>query len=460
MTELVSLALPLSTLDNDELSLVEEMLKRLAVYEASNSVKEKYYEGEQRVRQLGISIPPHLESIVTVVGWAGISVDVLDERLDWYGWRSYNGDDLGLGEIYRNNMLDIESGLATKDALIYGTSFVVVGTGGAGEANPLITVESARNMTGIWDNRTRRLSAALGINGKTNGLVDDVTLYMPYANIRLQRVNGIWTVVDRDQHNLGRVLVAQMVNNPRASRMGGKSEITHSLRSHVDAGVRTLLGMEINREFYSFPQRYMMGADADMFMDEAGNPIPGWEAVMTKMLVAPPNDEGNNPDVGQFNPASPAPYLDQIRGLSQMVAAEAAIPVSYLGFISDNPTSADAIRAGEQRLIRRAERRQLMFGRAWDEVGRLSLLVRDGDVPDGYNEISNKWRDPATPTRSAAADEATKLIGSGVLPPDSTVTYDRLGLDPEEQRQLQAEKTRANASANMQAIRDAVAGIE
>jgi hypothetical protein len=70
-------------------------------------------------------------------------------------------------------------------------------------------------------------------------------------------------------------------------------------------------------------------------------------------------------------------------------------------------------------------------------------MVRDGDIPADYDTtVSTKWRDAATPTRAASADEATKLIASGVLPPDSTVTYDRVGLSPAEQRQVAADKRR------------------
>ncbi|MDN4162948.1 phage portal protein [Nocardioides abyssi] len=457
----VAIALPQSSLTEDEERLVNEMLNRLAVYEVSNRLKEAYYEGEQRIHHLGIAIPPHLQNIPAVVGWAGMSVDILAERIDWQGWRSYEGDDFGLSEVYEQNSLDIESGLATKDAFIYGTSFLVVGSGFDGEPNPLITVESARNMTGIWDNRTRRLSAALGVNANTNGVVDDVTLYMPYANIRVVKVNGLWVVADRDQHNLGRVLVAQMVNDPRASRNGGRSQITRAIRYAVDTGVRTLLGMELNREFYSTPHRWAAGMEKDAFLDENGNPTPGWEALMTKMMVAPPNENGGpNPTFGQFTPASPAPYLDQIKGLAQMAASEMAAPVTYLGFHTDNPPSGDAARIMESRLIKRAEDRQSHFGRALTEVGRLALLVRDGEIPDEYSRVTNKWRDAGTPTRSAAADEVSKLVSSGILPADSEVVLDRIGLDPAEKAQVMNERRKANASQRLADLQAAVQGTE
>lgn len=445
-----------SYLDTDTANLVNGLIERLASYQLHNGLVQAYYEGDHRVRNLGLSIPPRFASLELVVGWPRQAVDILDERLEWHGWTAYGNNDFGLSEVYEQNQLRIDSGSAHLDALIFGTAFVTVGAGYEGEPNPLITMESARNMTGIYNPRTRRLDAALAVNGRKNGSVTDVTLYLPNSTTWLERHNGAWLIVNRDDHNLGRVPVAQLINQPRASRQGGKSEITRAIRSFTDQGVRTMFGMELNREFYTMPQRYAMGVEPEMFMDADGQPIPGWQTIMGSVLALPPNEEGDSPTVGQFAAASPAPYLEQMRGLSQMVAAEAAIPAPYLGFVTDNPSSADAIRQAEARLIKRAEKRQLTFGRGWNEVGQLSLLVRDGEIPADYNTVNVKWGDAATPTRAAAADEVTKLIASGVLPADSPVTYDRLNLDPQEQKQLEADKRRNRADQRIADIRAAL----
>ena len=86
----------------------------------------------------------------------------------------------------------------------------------------------------------------------------------------------------------------------------------------------------------------------------------------------------------------------------------------------------------------------------------MALLVRDGEVPETYDDsVTTKWRDAATPTRAASADEATKLIASGVLPADSSVTYDRVGLSPAEQRQVAADKRRTAGRGVLEALRGA-----
>lgn len=438
---------------DDELRLIEGMSNALTAYGVANNEAACRYEGSWAATQFGISIPPSMSGLQTVAGWGGSVVDVLEERLDWLGWAS-DGDDYGLGSVYTSNGLDVDSGMAHLDSLIFGTSFVTVGSGAPGEPSPLVTPHSPRAMTGVWDSRRRLLSSALSVVTENNQVIE-ATLYTPDQTVTMSRTNpgGRWSVVDRDRHNLGRVPVVQMPNRVRASRVEGRSEITKAVRYYSDAAMRTMLGLEVNREFYNSPQRVVLGADETMFQNADGSTSSPWTAIQGRVWAVPNDEEGNKPSVEQFNPASPAPYLDQIKGYAQLLAAEAGIPAAYLGFQTDNPASADAIRAGEARLVKRAERRQSVFGRSWLEVARLALLVRDGRVPADFDaRISARWRDASTPTRSAAADEAVKLVGAGVLPADSQITMDRIGLSPAEQRQVAADRRRSSGSATLRDI--------
>lgn len=429
-----------------ELDLIERLIKKLASHHFGNEIKSHYYEGKNRLKDLNISIPPTLKLVNSVVGWAGTAVDVLEERLDFEGY--IGGDAFGLNDIYRANELDLESGLGHKDALVYGTGFVVVGKGREGEADPLITIESPNKMTAIYDMRTRRIAAALLVDSDDVGRVNRGSLYLPNETIFFMKMNNKFYEEARDVHNLGRVPVAPLINNPRSGDPYGRSEITRAVRSYTDSAMRTLLGAEVAREFYSAPQRYILGAEEDIFMDSDGNQLNPWSVIQGRVLGVPFNDEDNvMPQVGQFSANSPTPYFEQIRAYAQLVAAETAIPASYLGYQTDNPTSADAIRQMEARLIKRAERRQKQFGRTWTEVAKLALLVRDGVIPAEAANIRPIWRDAATPTRAAAADEAVKLISAGVFLPDSDITYNRIGLSDSDKATLKAEKKIANATS-------------
>lgn len=444
--------LRLSVAADDEQRLIESHLSTLFAANAANREASEFYDGSRVVRDLGISTPPSMRDLRVVAGWPGTVVDVLEERIDWLGWSGADGDDYGLSEMYAANELDVESGMVHLDALIFGLSFVAVGSGRDGEPSPLVTPMPPTATTGEWDGRARRLSSALSVISGPSGPTE-VTLYGPDSTATFSLDGGMWRTVDRDEHRLGRVPVVLVPNRARGSRQVGRSEITRAVRYYTEAAGRTLRGLETNREFYNAPQRVGLNIAEEMFQDPTGQAVSQWTAIQGRMLMIPPSDDPDlpSPDVKQFNPSSPAPYVDQVRGYATLLAAEAGIPSAYLGFQTDNPASADAIRAGEARLVKRAERRQGTFGRAWREVGRLALLIRDGSIPADYDAtVVAKWRDPSTPTRAAAADEAAKLVGAGILPPDSSVTMDRIGLSPSEQSAVASERRRSMVSGLLQ----------
>lgn len=430
--------LTLHGLSDDERAGLAAMQARLDAVAKPNRDKQAYYEAEQVLTHMGIAIPPEVANrIKPVIGWGGTVIDVPEERLNFLGWNGVGVDKYGLDGIFDDNTLDVDSALSHLDALLYGTSFIRVGTGAAGEPDVVVTMHSPMDTTGVWDTRSRRMVAALSLQGSLGAVMDT-----PTETITLERKSkdAPWVVVDRDKHGRGQVPVARMVNRPRSAAMEGRSELSRAVRYYCDAAVRTLLGMEGNREFYSIPQLVLLGRGSDAFTDSSGNPTSGWRVLAGHALAIDKDEQGDTPSVEQLTVGSPQPSLDQVRGWAQLLSAESGIPASYLGLLTDNPPSADAIRAGEARLVRRAERRQKAFGRAWMEVARLALLWRDGTVPDDLNRtVSPEWGDASTPTRAATADEVTKYVAAGVLPPDSPVTWRRMGLSRAEQAQLAAD---------------------
>lgn len=436
----------------EEVELIEHLTKKLASYDVKNLTKQNYYEAKNSLKDLRISLPPQIRHIETCVGWANTVVNILEERLDLEGFNvtSESGNDYGVQDIFRNNNLDTESSLAHLDALIYGVSFIVVGTGNTevGEANPLITVESPFRMTGEYSLRQRRLTSALLLDRTGNGKASSGTLFLENETINfVYDAKGNIYEVDRDVHNLGRVPVVKIVNMPRSSDTNGKSELTRSIISHIDAAIRTLAGSEIAREFAVSPQKVLLGHDESIFKDEDGNPINPLSAIFGRLWGVPYNDkDGVMPQIVQLQQGNLSAYFEQLKALAQLIASDAAIPVSYLGYNESNPASADAIRAADQRLTKRAERRSKIFGRSWEEAAKLAILVRDGKLPEENVVIKPIWRDPSPTARTAAANEALQLVQAGILTSDSDVTYRRIGLTDVEREIVKAEKRKLDAS--------------
>jgi hypothetical protein len=460
-------------LSDDDRALLQALENKVNQYRNINRLLKAYYEGERWLVKLGFSIPPKMRDFQTVIGWPSIVVDVIEERLKWKGWYdldavrnnasanpttgtiSTSDNQSFFDDLYTDNNLEAEAPMVHLDSLIFGCGFVAVGTRDPEdlEKTPLITTESTELTTGTYDPQKRRLTAGVAFRTDDAGNIVRATLMKPDENIYLRRltVGGYWIVEDKDEHNLQRVPLVPFINRPMGSRRSGRSEITRTIRGYTDIGIRTLLGMETNREFYSAPQRYVLGASEDDFRDAAGNKIPGWQAVLGRIWGIPRNDDGELPEVGQWDPAPSRPYLEQIQGLAQLVAADGAVPQTYLGFMSDNPASADSIRALESRLIKRSERRITSFGRSWGEVGLLAWIMKNKsrNVP----KVDTDWGNPATPTMQADADWAVKLISVDVMPPTSTVARNRLGLSKTEQAILDQEVRAAEAKARVDAQR-------
>ncbi|MEW2580137.1 phage portal protein [Streptomyces syringium] len=401
-----------------------------------------YFTGLSRMANLGIAVPPALQSIRTVTGWPRIIVDALDERLDIDAIRSDDpGAEEALGAIWAANDLADESQLAHLDALVYGRSFLAVGVDDYGD--PLVSVESPQHMSVDYDARTRRTRAALRL--VSAGAQRSATLYLPDQTVYLEGSGTGWTVADRQPHGLGVVPVVRLANRQRIADRRGSSEITEEVRALTDAACRTLLGQEIAREFFAAPQRYVLGASEGSFQGPDGTQRSAWETYIGRYLALERDEDGNTPDVGQFPAYDPAVYGRIVDTYARLVAGVTALPAHMLGYTTDNPASAEAIRSSEARLIKKAERRQRTFSGPWSRAMRLALQLTGATGPVPAVEI--QWRDAATPTVAAQADATTKLVAAGVLPADSEVTLERAGIDRAQRQRIAVERRRSAGRA-------------
>ncbi|MBW3663564.1 MAG: phage portal protein [Actinobacteria bacterium] len=427
----------LSALPDDEEQIAKGLMARLRQFQKVNDRQDSYYDAVQRTRDLGIAIPPHLRDLEAAIGWPAMAVDVLGERLVHDGWIVPGGEDLGLDEIIAANKLDRELRSGRTKAMRYGIAFGVAGTGNEdeGEANPLVTVESPTRMTVTWDRRRKRVTEALLLSTDEQGKLDGATLWYDDVIVELTYADRRWTVEERSTHSLARPPVVRLVNRYSAGEGEGASEITRPLRTATDNAVRTIIAMEVSRDFYAAPKFWLLGADESSFVGPDGKPKTAWETYIGRLNAISSDGSGNTPKVETFDGASPTPFLEQLRGLAQMVSAETALPISYLGLVHDaNPASADAALVSEARLNLRAEERQADFGEDEGELMRIAVWIRDGKDP-GVTPTPD-WRPAATPTLSAAADAAQKLVEAGILPADSDVTWERVGLDEDDRKRL------------------------
>lgn len=441
------------SLSPDEGKLISDLQARLAGHVARNREALQYYESDHKPSHYGISVPPQMQNLKIHIGWSAKVCDVNNARLDFEGWASpTDANPFGLQDIYADNDVRVLAHQAHLDALIFGTSFVVVGTGAEGEPDPLITVHSPLAMTANYSLRTRRLTSALSYYEDPQNNEVTATLYLPDQTITLAAEKSApFQVVGRDVHKLGRVPVVLLANRARSNRPFGRSEITKSIRSSQDGGVRASINMAVNSEFFAAPQRYALGASEESFLNADGTPKGQWQLIQGRLLALSGESDEQNPAVGQFPQASPTPYIDVINQLARQVASDADLPVRYFDENRNAPTSADAIRADESALVARAERKQVEFSPAWRQVAELALLVRDRSVPDEFRNVRPLWASPATPTRAASTDAALKLVQSGIAPKDSDVILEMLDMSEFDRERVRVAAAKATVAASDEA---------
>jgi hypothetical protein len=409
-------------LSDDEQALLGRLTATLPRTIRSNQTADAYYDGEQRVEQLGLAVPPELRQFLTIVAWPGTYVDAIEERIDLEGFQLPNATeaDQGLWSIWQANDLDEESQLAHLDALVRKRSFVIVGAGDADTpdaptgddrdpAIPLVTVESSDEVAVELSPRTRRVSAAAKLY--KDGAAQRATLYLPKGTIWLERANARWQEVDRDEHGLGVVPVVPLVNRPRLSRRDGRSQM-HRVLGLTDAAARALTNAQLATEVMAIPQRYVLGASKGDFVDKDGQVLTTWEAYFGAIWALKNGDA----KVGQFSAADLANFKTIVDHYASLVAGVTGLPMRYLGQSTTNPPSAEGIRADESRLIKTCERFQKSAGGSWERVMRLVRRIMDGDWNPELAQLEAQWRDPATPTRAQQADAAVKLVQAGILP--------------------------------------------
>lgn len=457
----------LSDLGDEVNNAVSVLGRELDIFRPKNKAKWDYYYGESGIRNIGLAVPESMVNVDVVLGWPEIVVDALDERLDWLGWSSASGDVSGLMRVFRDNQLDHEFNKAKLDALITGVGFLEVSAGDteSGEPEAIISAVSSMDATYQWDERNNRVAAGLvrkyGVDGE---LI--LTLYLPDSTVSIINAGGKETVHEH-VHNRGRCGLVPIMNREQAGDIRGQSEITKPIRYYTDHGVRTLLGMEYNREIYTTPQRWYSNVYSEDFgFEEDDTPEQvanrGVKIAMNRAVILEPNyDEdgqpGPEPKTGQYQSASPAPYIDQLQMLAQLCSAQSGVPSNYFGFHTQNPPSADAIRALESRLIKKAERRQSLFNQPLKND--LAYVVQSilTDEPATFDFISSLdviWRDAATPTKAASVDAAGKLVSNGILDADSTVLLEMIGFTPEQVERVQMERSRSVSRRLVESLRD------
>lgn len=330
-----------------------------------NRVKRRYlfYEMKNKVRDFQISTPPELRQWSTTLGWCAKAVDSLADRLQF---REFANDEYQINEIFGANNADIFFDSAILSALIASCAFIYISPDASGF--PRLQVIDGANATGQIDPITGLLLEGYAVLERDKNHNSSLEAYfLPYSTIYYR--NG--KLMEPYSNQTGYPLLVPIIYRPDAVRPFGHSRISRASMSYVGSALRTIKRSEITAEFYSFPQKYLLGTDPDM------EPLKKWHATMSSLIQITKDEEGERPTAGQFTQASMQPHLDHLKLFASLFAGENGLTMDDLGFATENPSSADAIKASHENLRLMARKAQRNFNSGLLNVGYLAACLRD-----------------------------------------------------------------------------------
>lgn len=407
---------------------------------------EDYAESRFRLKTIGMAAPPEMEDLRIDIGWPGLYLRSMERRLDIEGFR-LGGKSEGVEDLWdwwQANNLDEESTLGHMDALTYGRAYITVSAPLDDDEDqdvPVIRLESPKSMYAEIDPRTRKVTRAIRFYQARmlRAEPERCTLMLPDETIFLVRSQGAasaWRVEDKVRHKLGVVPVVPLTFGAKLSNRYGSSLLTPEIRTVTDAAARLMMNLQAAAELLAVPLRVIFGAERD---EIAPN---GTEAELKDAyygrLLAFGNEMGK---AFSFPAAELRNFTEAFESLARQFASYTGLPPQYLMFSSDNPASAEAILAANERMVREAERIGRQFGGAWEDAMRLALKIMDKPVPKEFRRLEVIWRDPSTPTFAAAADGWTKLAtaktadGRPIVPVE--MARIKLGFTDEERTQME-----------------------
>lgn len=427
--------------------IAQKLLLKLQTLAWPAGEKYCYFNANQNVVDLGISMPKNFRGLKPGVGWASRAVNTLSDRINFDGFAN---DKVGINDLLDDTGAFTVFGKAKSDALIAGCAFIaVLPTKDSVKLLPFTAVEA----TGTIDQRTGLLDNGLAVlrwyqydpadanarGWSKVGLVpQDYAVFTKDYTAYFINQQLAWITVNPTK----RPLLHVITHRQSADRPFGKSRISNTVRRIIDEVGRLKVRYEIAAEFYSTPQRYVNGL-ADGSVDNAT-----LEAALGKIWTITKDEDGEKPEIGQLAQMSINQFSDQKKDLARDFCAETALTLRNLGYETANPTSAESLSAMSDDLLLEAQACQTEFGREFREIAISARMAIDKTdiIPSGLRAIEAAWKPVFQIDVASAGDAAYKLIQAMPELAGTTTLYRMLGMNVREAEEL-AEKSR-NARPN------------
>ena len=436
-----------SDMPGEYYDMIAELLQLWAYKLVRNQLRYRYYNGRNVLKDFGISIPPSLLNVETVVGWPQKAVDSMAVRCRFDGFKSNDPTTQAmLDAISQRSMLNVKFRQCAQSTLIHSCCFATVTLDDNGKSR--IDFYSAERAAARWDDITGRIAYGLTIEEFDGGNPSVITLHAPDIVIRAWDTGvGFWDWAYQPIR-LGRPTMAAFTYRPTFNKPFGQSRITRAVMSITDSAVREALRTEISAEFFTSPQKYLLGADHDAF-----ETTTKWEAYIGNIFAVGRDENGDLPQFGQLSQGTMQPHSDYMRSLAARFSGETNVPISTLGVIHDQPASAEAIYAANEPLIIECE--DFNDG-ARNTLRVLALMAIAGEVDEPLDALEERYADftvnfcnPAMPSIVSQTDAMVKIAATVPGFAGTDTFWEQIGFPEDMRRKVESEIRRNTASFSL-----------
>lgn len=380
---------------------VEYLRNKLNTRKTRVDLRYKQYDMKKHESEIGITIPPEIRRRYrSVLGWCTKSVDSLADRLVF---REFMNDDFEVNEIFESNNPDVFFDSVILSSLIASCSFVYISPGDGSDI-PRLQVIEASNATGIIDPINGLLTEGYAVLERDKEGKPSLEAYFIPGNTQYiyKEKNRTFSKSNKCEYPL----LVPIIHRPDAVRPFGRSRITRASMYYQQYAKRTLERADVTAEFYSFPQKYVLGLSPE------AESMDSWKATVSSMLQFDKDSDGDSPKLGQFTTSNMTPFTEQLKTAAAGFAGETGLTMDDLGFVSDNPSSVEAIKASHENLRLAGRKAQRSLGSGLLNVAFLAACLRD-EFAYSRSQFSNtkpKWE----PLFEADAN-TLGLVGDGAI---------------------------------------------
>lgn len=417
-----------------------------------NRLRDAYYYGHVEVKDLGISVSPALvKKLRPHVDWAAKCVDWWSDRVQFDGVTVDN--DVAQATIENTLRANDSRNLLHKTisvALRHSCAFLTVTAGENGQV--VLSGYPATAAAAEWDDEKKRIKRGLVVvaadrpRGSRTRYPRLINVFDDDNVIVLSRDGANVWHAQYIPHGMGRVPMEPIAYHATLERPFGRSRITRTVMSLVDDAQREMMNMAAAASFSAAPMKYLMGVDKGTAKKISES---RFDAFMGAILTATTNSKGQIPQIGQLAQLSMQPHIEYMRSLAAQFSSSTGVPLSSLGVVSDNPSSADAIYASKEDAVVDIQSYIDACKRAMQNVCTMILAANnntsfDTESANGFT-IDVHFRKPDRPSTISQSQAIMSQIQAIPWLADSDVTLRELGYDDEQVHQLRTDRRRAQA---------------